>query len=125
MWQDEVQRIGKRRCTPVGYNLHGISDLIGFLAIILLISIPCYLVYSAFRGSFTWLLLLLLLVPFAVAIIGNILHSYSWRLAETREFKYDYEKRLSTWRNPNGTMQTFCFDDWNDEYRESSASSDG
>ena len=31
MWFDEVERIGKQRCTPQGYGLQGIGDLVGFL----------------------------------------------------------------------------------------------
>lgn len=124
MWQDEVQRIGKQRCTPTGYRLHGISDLIGFIAIILLLGVSFHIAYSAFQGTFTWSSLVLLLTPIGVAIVGNILHSYSWHLAEIRGFKYDYEKRTSTWRNFNGDLETFNFDDWRAQYAEKSTSAD-
>jgi hypothetical protein len=26
MWNSETERIGKQRCTPLGYALHGISE---------------------------------------------------------------------------------------------------
>jgi hypothetical protein len=124
MWQDEVQRIGKQRCTPTGYRLHGISDLIGFIAIILLLGVPCYLAYSAFRGAFTCSSLFLLLIPIGVAIAGNVLHSYSWHLADVRGFKYDYEKRTSTWRNCNGDLERFNYDDWRRQHADKSTSVD-
>ncbi|MEK6234959.1 MAG: hypothetical protein N2C14_09620 [Planctomycetales bacterium] len=111
MWQDEVQRIGKQRCTPTGFLLHGVSDLIGLLAIILLPAVPCYLIYTGIRGTFTWPSLWMLLLPFVAAIGGNMLHGYSWHLADVREFKYDYEKRTSTWRNRAGTIEAYTYED--------------
>jgi hypothetical protein len=54
----------------------------------------------------------MLLLPVAVAVFGSILHSYSWHLAEIREFKYDYEIRKSTWRNETGTMESFDYEEW-------------
>ena len=112
MWQDEVQRIGKQRCTTLGYQLHGLSDLIGLVATILFLALPCYLVYRVAQGTFAWPSLWMLLVPFAVAIVGSILHSYSWHLADIREFKYDYETRISSWRNDTGDIETFTYDDF-------------
>jgi hypothetical protein len=35
MWDNEAERIGKQKCTPLGYALHAISDLIGFIALLL------------------------------------------------------------------------------------------
>ena len=124
MWQDEVQRIGKQRCTPTGFRLHGISDLIGFVAMLLVLAVPCYLIYSLFRGTFSWSSLWLLLAPIGFAIIGNILHSYSWHLADIRNFEYDYEKRISTWHNHDGTIGTFNYDDLRAEYADQSNPAD-
>ena len=111
MWDHESQRIGKQRCTPSGYTLHGISDLLGFVAIICLFCVPVYLVYAGIRGHFTWGMLLLLAIPFAIAIIGNIMHSYSWHLADKRHFKYDYEKCISTWVDESGNQQSYKYGD--------------
>ena len=38
MWDNESERIGKQRCTPLGYALHVVSDLIGFLGLLLLLA---------------------------------------------------------------------------------------
>ena len=110
MWDHESQRIGKQRCTPTGYMLHGISDVIGFIAIISLLGIPIYLVYAGIRGQFSWSMLWLPAVPFVIAIVGNILHSYSWHLADKRQFKYDYEKCISTWVDESGARQSYKYD---------------
>lgn len=125
IWQDEVQRIGKQLCTPTGYRLHGFSDLIGFIALLLLFAVPFYLVVSVFRGTFTWTSLWTIFIPIVVAIIGNMLHSYSWHLADVREFEYDYEERLSSWRNESGTIETFNYEDWRENYADKSKHSDG
>ena len=89
IWQDEVQRIGKQRCTPTGYLLHTISDMIGFVAIILLLTVVCCLIYSGFRGTFTWSQLWFLIIPVATAVVGSLVHAWSWNLADRLDFKYD------------------------------------
>lgn len=120
MWQDEVQRIGKQRCTPMGFRLHLLSDLIGFLALILLLAVPCYFTYTAFCGMFRVVTLWMLLLPFVVAIAGNVLHSYSWQLADARQFKYDYEKRVASWHTVSGTIETFDYRERQEKYAEKS-----
>lgn len=57
MWSDEVERIGKQRCTPVGYALHGTGQLFGCFA------------------------LLLLLAPFVIGLLGEGVLAMSWLLA--------------------------------------------
>ena len=109
MWFHESQRIGKQKCTPTGYMLHTISDLIGFIALICLIGVLVYLGYLAVQDEFTWSLAWLLLLPFAVAIAGNILHSYSWHLAEKRQFKFNHETCISTWVDESGAPQSYQF----------------
>ena len=108
IWDHESQRIGKQRCTPVGYFLHGLSDLVGLIAALSLLAAPAYIAVAAFRGRFVWSSLWLLLVPFAIALAGNILHSYSWHLAEKKSFRYDSEKCVSTWIEA-GEMKSYKF----------------
>ncbi len=109
MWLDEVQRIGKRRCTPTGYQLQVISDLIGFSALILLFVIPVFLIV---KGTFNWMSLLFIVLPFAVAFLGDLLYSYSWHLADMKSFKYDYEKRESTWLNDDGSIESINYENY-------------
>lgn len=109
MWDNESQRIGKKRCTPTGYALHGISDLIGFIALILLPGVSVYLMYAGIRGQASWGMLWLFVVPFAIAIVGNMLHTYSWHLADKRQFKYDYGKCVSTWIDESGAQHSYKY----------------
>ena len=87
--------------------LHVISDLMGFIALICLLGVLIYLVYARIRGQFTWGMLWFLVVPFTIA--GNILYSYSWYLADKHQFKYDYEKAISTWVNESGVQQSYKY----------------
>jgi hypothetical protein len=64
MWDNEAERIGKQRCTPLGYALHGISDLLGFVALLLLFGIGAYLGHRGFVGTFRASLLWLFSIPF-------------------------------------------------------------
>jgi hypothetical protein len=97
MWDNESERIGKQKCTPLGYRLHVISDLIGFIGLLLLLVIAIYLGYRGFAGSFRMPLLWLLAIPFAIGIIGSALFSYSWIMARKRDFRYDPETREASW----------------------------
>ena len=97
MWSSEVERIGKQKCTPAGYVLHSIGDLIGFAGLLLLLALPLYLVYRGIAGTFLWSLLWFLLLPFGIGLLGLIVVGFSWHMANKKYFKYDYEKNLSTW----------------------------
>jgi hypothetical protein len=97
MWDNESQRVGKQKCTPLGYKLHGIAELLGFIGILLLLATSAYLAYKAFGGAFRVALLWLLAVPFALGSIGEVLYWYSWRLAAKKGFQYDYDKREASW----------------------------
>jgi hypothetical protein len=56
-----------------------------------------------------------LAIPFAIAIVGNVIHSYSWHLADKRHFKYDYEKCISTWGDDSGNHQSYKYVDDSDK----------
>jgi hypothetical protein len=98
MWDSENQRLGKRRCTPLGYRLHEWSDLVGFLALLVLLATFAYLKYRDVAGSFDSSLWWLLAVPFSLALAGTLLHSYSWRLARSKGFQYDFQTQETSWR---------------------------
>jgi hypothetical protein len=114
MWDNEAQRIGKRKCTPLGYNLHFIADLLGFIGLLLLIGTTLYRGYSGVAGSFHAALLWLLAVPFGLGVIGQILYRYSWKLAYRRGFRYDYETREASWME-DGKCRTYK---WEPNHRD-------
>lgn len=97
MWDSESQRIGKRKCTPLGYTLHGIAELLGFIGLLLLFAVGSYLAYRSYAGTFHSSLFRFMAVPFILGIIGEGLYWYSWRLATKKGFRYDYETREASW----------------------------
>jgi hypothetical protein len=97
MWDNESERIGKQICTPLGYVLHGISDLIGLVGLLLLFVTCAYLGYRGIVGTFHAGLLLFLIVPFGLAFIGLLLYRNSWMLARQKGFRYDYDTREASW----------------------------
>ncbi len=114
MWFDEVERIGKQRCTPVGYAIQGIGELIGFLGLLMLLGVPVYLAYRGVVGTFHWSLLWLLAVPFIVGVIDTVIVGFSWSLAYRKQFRYDYENRASSWIE-DGQVRTYTYADWQAE----------
>jgi hypothetical protein len=111
MWSDEVERIGKQRCTPLGYTLQGIGDLVGFVGLLLLLAVLAYLAYRGIAGTFHPLLLCLLFVPFGLGFLGSVIVSYSWSLAATKKFHYDYALRVSKWIDGK-EEKSYTFADW-------------
>ncbi len=106
MWDNESERIGKQRCTRLGYALHSISDLVGFIALLLLLGTGAYLGYKGMVGTFQTGFLWLLTVPFTLAGIGWALYRCSWLLARKKGFRYDCETREASWIE-NGERQTY------------------
>ncbi len=97
MWDSENQRLGMKACTPLGYAVRGIGDLIGFLGLILLLVIPGYLAVQFLRHQFLSRDLWLLSVPFVVGVVGRMLLGIGWRLALKRRFQYDSDTRTARW----------------------------
>lgn len=97
MWDHESQRIGKKKCTPLGYALHTIAELLGFIGILFLFGIIAFLVYRAIAGSFHLSFLRLLVFPFTLGLIAEAMYQISWVLAAKRGFEYDYKKCQASW----------------------------
>lgn len=108
MWDNQSQRIGKQRCTPLGYTLHSIATQLGFIGLLLLFGTFIYLGFRGFTGSFNSSLYWLLTVPFGVGIIAQIMYLYSWNLAFKKGFEYDWDKREASWLE-NDTRITYNY----------------
>ena len=97
MWDNESQRIGKRKCTPLGYLLHGIAELLGFLGLLLLLGVCGYLGYKRVNNELHASLFWLLAIPFGLGLVSEAMMQVSWVLAARKGFEYDYEHREATW----------------------------
>ena len=97
MWDSESHRIGKQKCTPAGYAMHEIAELIGFLGLLCLLAVPAFLVWRWFDDSFQVWLWWLFAVPFGVGVVSEVLFQLSWWLALRRGFRYDYERCEASW----------------------------
>jgi multisubunit Na+/H+ antiporter MnhG subunit len=97
MWDNESQRIGKQKCTPLGYRLHCIAELLGFIGLLLLFGLIAYFVYRVIVGTFHTSLLWLLTVPFVLGLIAEAIYQFSWVLAKSKDFHYDYDTREASW----------------------------
>ncbi len=109
MWDNESERIGKQRCTPLGYTLHGLAEMLGFLGLLFSLGLVAFLAYRGLAGSFRLSLLWLLAVPFALGLIARILYRYSWHLASLKKFHYDYDSRTASWVE-NGMRVEFKYE---------------
>ena len=93
-WIHENQRLGMRECTPVGYALHVIAELIGHAGLFLLLAVSVILFP---RGTLQWIDLWVLAVPFGLGAISEALYQFSWRLALRKGFWFDCEQAEASW----------------------------
>ena len=110
IWSNEVERIGKQRCTPLGYTLQGIGDLVGFLGLLMFLGMPVYLIYRGVIGTFNWNLLWLLTAPFVIGIVGRVMVEFSWWMAFRKKIHYDDERSESSWIE-GGEKRLYTFGD--------------
>ena len=106
MWDNESQRIGKQKCTPAGYALHGIAELIGFAGLLALLAVLGFLAWELLAGAFRASLLWLLVPPLGLGVVSEALFQYSWWLALRKGFRYDYERREASWLE-QGEIRTY------------------
>ncbi|MFG0285339.1 MAG: hypothetical protein ACF8R7_13045 [Phycisphaerales bacterium JB039] len=97
MWDNESQRIGMQKCTPVGYAIHGTAELIGFVGLLLLLLTLAMWGWRWLTGTFRAALLLWSAAPFALGVLSEVMVWYSWRMARKRGFQYDYDRREASW----------------------------
>jgi hypothetical protein len=97
MWSSENERLGLKSCTPLGYGILCAADLVSLAALVLLLSLPIYLIYMSMNRrlapSASWFLLL----PFGIAFFGSLVMLAAWSLARAKRFRYDYTSDTSRW----------------------------
>lgn len=108
MWDHESQRIGKQKCTPAGYTLHVVAELIGFIGLLLLLATPFILARHLIAGTFRVGMLWLFAAALAVGIVSEVLFQLSWWMAIRRGFHYDYERREASWLE-EGERRTYKY----------------
>jgi hypothetical protein len=96
IWDSESERIGKRKCTPVGAMLHTVSNLIGLASLISLPAVLVTLAVEVVKGTIQGRSLWLLLVPYAFTNLARLIYGYSWKLAERKGFEYG-DDRVASW----------------------------
>jgi hypothetical protein len=114
MWSDEVERIGFRRCTPLGYALHGIGGVLGFIGLLSLFASLAYAAYRGIAGTFDTSLLWMPVAGLGFGVVGESLTALARSLAKRKSYRYDYASRMSCWRE-GGAERTYSFDDWQAE----------
>jgi len=111
MWDNESQRIGKQRCTPLGYALHATAEWLGFISFFLLLGVCIFLgykvVFKTFRASLLWLVA----VPFGLGFMGEVMYRLSWWMARRKGFEYDWDAREASWYQ-DGKRVTYKCKEW-------------
>ena len=109
MWHDESERIGKQKCTPTGYALHGIAELIGLAGLVSLFVVPGILFREWWVGTFGLRLFGLFALPVGLGIVSEVMFQFSWWLAHRKGFRYDYEQSEASWMEA-GERRSYKYD---------------
>ncbi len=110
MWDNEAQRVGLQRCTPLGYFIHVVSDLVGLAGLLTLGGSVITIIYKTFTGTFHLALLWYLAAAIGLGFIGMVLAAVTWALAQRRGFNYDHETRTATWLD-EGQVRSLHYSD--------------
>ncbi|MEO1132336.1 MAG: hypothetical protein AAFX40_06465 [Cyanobacteria bacterium J06639_1] len=97
MWHHESQRVGKQKCTPLGYALHVIAELIGWAGGLMFFLAIANLIVAAIANRFHVALLGVLLMSLLLGVISEGLYRLSWYLARRKGFCFDYERCEASW----------------------------
>jgi hypothetical protein len=108
MWDHESQRIGKQKCTPTGYALHAIGEIIGLIGLLFLFVVPAAVVWKWWSGTLEGAMFWLLTIPFGLGVVSEVLVQLSWWLALRKGFKYDYERCEASWMEA-GDRRTYKY----------------
>lgn len=97
MWDSESERIGTWKCTPVGYGLRGIAEMLGLTGLLALFVMPAYLIKTLITGEFSAQMLWLLATPFALDYLSELFYLGSRLLSLRKDFRYDYQSQEASW----------------------------
>lgn len=108
MWDSETQRVGMQRCTPAGYTVHAVGELIGFIGLLLVLATAGFLVWKALSGTFQWALLWWIALPLGLGIVSQVMVTCSWWMDDSKTFCYDAAAREASWLE-KGERRTFRY----------------
>lgn len=97
MWVSENERLGLKRCTPIGYVFVELAFVTYISTGITFFLGGAVILVKTFSSGFAGRMLLVFLLPALLALVTWILNSTAWRLARRKGFAYDYESDKCTW----------------------------
>ena len=97
MWSSENERLGLKLCTPLGYGILYAADLIAVAALLLLLSVPLYLIYMSISYGLAPAAWWFLLLPFGIAFVGSLVMIAAGSVARAKRFRYDYTSDTARW----------------------------
>jgi hypothetical protein len=106
MWDSETERLEKKACTSVGFSLHVVSELIGFVGLLMLPASGVVFVWKMVVGSPKGPAGWLLAAAFGLGAVSEVMFQYSWQMARRRGFEYD--GKVASWVE-KGERRTYRF----------------
>jgi hypothetical protein len=108
MWDTETQRIGKMRCSSRAYSLHVTAELIGFIGALTLVGFSLWFVGTWLVSTWETPTFWLFVIPLLLGIVSEIGFQYSWIMVNRKEYRYDAEGDLVTWKEGK-SEHSYCY----------------
>ncbi len=108
MWDNESERVGMQKCTPLGYRLHHTGEGVGFFGLLLLLATFGYWCFRWWERNSQSSMYWLMVIPFAFGLVSEVLVQLSWKMARGRGFTYDHQRAEASWVE-DGERRTFIW----------------
>lgn len=103
MWDNEVERIAVKKCSPLAMRLYAYTDFCSLLSVIWLVFGWGVLSLGDWWWSILW-------------ILGRIVYRCVYiQILQQHEFSYDEENIKASWRDKSGKYHTYTHQDWLNE----------
>jgi len=108
MWDSEAERLGLQKCCRLSYTLRTIAEIGGAIGLYYLFFVIIYLLYKIFIGIFEINDLFILIYPFILAFICEIIFKTSYVIANKKLYKFNVKTGITTWIE-NGKEESYSF----------------
>ncbi|MDO4879607.1 MAG: hypothetical protein Q3966_10025 [Neisseria sp.] len=104
MWDNEIERIGCKKCSLTAYALYQLADWCSIAGAIWL----CLIGLTPVQGG-AWFAAVLWLA-------GRIMYKISRNIVRRRGFTYNRDADAAIWQGRDGTPQRYTLEDYEREY---------
>ncbi len=97
MWDSESQRLCKKKCSGLAFQIHVIGELIGFIGLLMLIACFVGEIGVGIKNGLNDVSIMVFIFPFALGVLSEAMVQFSWWVVKRKTFSYDCQSGLVQW----------------------------